>query len=55
MHYVDCTPTWSDIIRVHIETLKNGDPTGSAEKEIIRMAALADERNEMVKNLKLRH
>ena len=58
MKYVDCTPKWSEIVLVYITALKEqATPKGveAAEKEIIRMAALADERNELVRQMKLRH
>ena len=42
---LDCTPTWSDVWRIYAEAYRNGDTfTGreAAEKELTRMAALAD-------------
>jgi hypothetical protein len=58
MKIIDCTPKWSEIVLIYITALKEQvSPKGveAAEKEIIRMAALADERNELARQLKLRH
>lgn len=51
--YIDMTPTWSAMLSTFRMLVENGDATGRATawQEIGRMAALADERNEMAKTL----
>lgn len=50
---IDCTPTWAAIVPVFIMALQNGTSAGerAAIKELTRMAALADERNEFAGRL----
>ena len=46
--YIDLTPTWSGMLGTLRMLIENGDATGrkTAWAELVRMAALADERNE---------
>ena len=53
MKTIDITPKWSAIIRPMIEVLKNpkADPYGKkeVEKELLRLAKIADNYNEKAK------
>lgn len=42
--YIDCTPTWSEILPTLLILLKDGDLSGqaTAHRELNRMAQLAD-------------
>lgn len=50
---IDLTPTWAAIAPILIAALQDGTPKGQqmAREELIRMAALADERNVMAGKL----
>jgi len=51
---IDITPTWSALVPIMIEVLKNPNANNTAKQEVIvelkRLAKIADDQNEKAKN-----
>ena len=51
---IDITPTWSALVPIMIEVLKNPNANNAAKQEVIvelkRLAKIADDQNEKAKN-----
>ena len=51
---IDITPTWSTLVPIMIEVLKNPKASNSAKQEVVvelkRLAKIVDDQNERIKN-----
>ena len=51
---IDITPTWSSLVPIMVEVLKNPRANGTAKaevtQELLRLAKIVDDQNERIKN-----